>query len=140
MSVKRRLFTLAAALSLVLCIATCVLWVRMIWRPVDILLRPTTILERSYIVYTNDGRLSLLVAWDSAAGQRRETERELAGFRLIRREQIVLGQSSIAMEAPYWFWIIASGVLPLWWLQRARRERRRWRLREGRCLSCGYDM
>ena len=31
-AVKRRLFTLASAVSLVLCAAVCVLWVRSYWR------------------------------------------------------------------------------------------------------------
>jgi hypothetical protein len=42
---------------------------------------------------------------------------------------------------PLWFVFAVWSVLPLrwWWLWRGR-WRREWRIRQGRCGRCGYDL
>ena len=137
---KRQLFNLSAALSLVLFIATAALWARTIWRPMYILVRPVTLLERGYLIYANEGRLALMVLWVGSGEKRQENEHELAGFRVVRRSEIVVGQNSTAVEAPFWFLVIISGALPSWWALNARRRRRLRRLEGGRCVKCGYDL
>jgi hypothetical protein len=39
---------------------------------------------------------------------------------------------------PYWFWVAASAVLPSWWV--IRRRRARGRRAAGCCPACGYDL
>ena len=41
-------------------------------------------------------------------------------------------------EVPFWFVCAATTPLPLWWLRRRVRGRRR--LAEGLCAGCGYDL
>jgi hypothetical protein len=43
-----------------------------------------------------------------------------------------------AVDTPFWFWLILTGVLPL--RSFAQLVIRRWRRRNGRCENCGYDV
>jgi hypothetical protein len=44
---------------------------------------------------------------------------------------------SYKLVVPQWFFLLLATPLPVWWLWRHRQHRKR--LREGHCLSCGYD-
>ena len=50
----------------------------------------------------------------------------------------VIRSDSLGLRVPYWPVVLLTGVAPVAWLRRRRRDRRR--AREGRCRACGYDL
>ena len=141
----RRLSTLASAASLVLCVATCVLWVR------------------SYRTWDNYG-------WDHAGGHRQLTSSagELVVFVMPGAtpgtystghtafpaldggslgERVVPGVTTYS-EPSFWSvavadWLVCAALgaagAPLF-VRGWRRRRRRRRASTGRCPACGYDL
>ena len=70
------------------------------------------------------------------------TYRSFAGFGWLHEEIAwgVYGRTS-AVFAPAWFVVLVTAVFPAWWLPReVRRHRRERRLRRGLCAQCGYDL
>jgi hypothetical protein len=146
----RHLFTLYAAVSLVLCVAVCVLWGRSL-ATADVIgysQRCTEEDPRSdYWIYSNRGRLhattallalphkDLGLAWNSRPAS--PPHREESGFAGIG--WYVDGYPSWAsLSAPHWVVALVLAVpSALWSVGLLSRIRRRTR---GLCASCGYDL
>ena len=144
---RRRLFTLAAAGSLVLCVAVCVLWVRSYWRR-DVcsyfslrLYRMASSNRGVLVFYQRHPQIGPVT--DEPSEWSFETydpypiatffgpPRSMfhrAGFRLWRDE------ASYGLMFPHWCLAVALLVpLAAWY---ARRHKHR----EGHCPRCGYDL
>jgi hypothetical protein len=156
---RRKLFTLAAGVSAVLCLASAVGWAdsyrnaRMVFwnsgHPRGSA-ETSTVAATSVRGITHFSRLRLPVAPRSPV---RPHEFQLgthpvgsviispdrwsrAGFQYqsVRRPD----RAGHIFSAPYWFWLVAGAVLPSWWIIRYRRVRRR--RAAGCCPACGYDL
>jgi hypothetical protein len=156
--VKRRLFNLAAAVSLLLCVATMVLWVRSYWRP-DLLLRDRRDLDgsRRFGVRSSFGELDGEVfrsadppspgwlyfpspnPWDQPLSVSRNRRPELRSASLFG---FGYGFSNLhpfhAIWVPHWFLALLFAVLPAVRLRPIIRRRRQYRA--GLCHHCGYDL
>jgi hypothetical protein len=153
----RILLNAATAGSLLLCVATVVLWVLSYSRE-DALAdcQPTTergvISTRGCLLFYDEAAIgsyrfptpigwahvsALTPATDIADYAPSNTTRfaTLAGFGVLAGDT---GRYTVtARIVPYWFVVLAAAVLPLAWL-RTRRQRRR--SPSGLCPSCGYDL
>jgi hypothetical protein len=154
---RRRLLNLLAALSLLLCAAVCVLWVRSGPSSGDV------------VSYTANGRrieigstagVLALTAGEAPAGRtaagfehRRERSFTILFLPLVRSQDAqpslldrmglcrFPGPTSSTVMAPHWAVVLPPSVLSLWRLVRAPAERRRrLRTRRGLCPGCGYDL
>jgi hypothetical protein len=163
---KRRLFNLAAAISLVLCAATAALWVRsyivsdtLKWQS-----RPNTSSAVNSVSVTSDrGGVVAWRTWENVAESqdgfswtrrepwgylkyfdgtfRRVGRGQLLGFAYFknaRADSFLYTSSSSAVFVPYWPLFVLTGLGPLLWLR--ARVRLRARRRRRQCLSCGYDL
>jgi hypothetical protein len=155
-------FHIAAALSLVRCVATMVLWDRWyyvmdLWSTQgDVILGEPIVVVASgggtlaVAAFTCDGRsfwpalssgLSLMARgkcewrWDTRGPGR---ARWWFNFVSQRDPQRFGAEIVNGVTIPYWALLIVAGVLPVCWCRPilVRRARRR----SGRCLSCGYDL
>jgi hypothetical protein len=163
--VKRRLVTLAAATSLVLCVATIALWLRSYWR-VDII---THCPNGNHQLTAQSVRGHLDLAWAQTfriAAPRRvvatrpfyssaanamtiqelaETSRRGQAAGIMSRWFIGFGFLFTdspngrfrAMGAPHWSLAALFAILPALYLRAAIRARKR---RAGLCPACGYDL
>ena len=139
---KRRLFTLCSAVSLLLCVLACTLWVRSYWRSDTLLFH-----ARGGTVYgVGSNRGSLVAGWATELktdqGRRWRDQRGPAGdephyglwlgFGLRRSgpERLLFLPHALAVVAS------AASAGTLW--VRHRRQVRRDRL--GLCPACGYDL
>lgn len=161
---QRKLFTLSAAVSLALCLATLVLcaltlghfqYVR--WAGAN----------HQVSFYSWSGRMGLVgtigngpVAregdgWEYHRGANPGYSRALSpvqpgpirwgfGMHVSRTNGPPVGNwrragwPVVGMFAPYWFVLCLTALLPAWWLWRRGTEWRR--RRHGQCLACGYDL
>ena len=160
------MFNLAAALSLLLLAATAALWVRSYVATEWLVYQRTDPVKRLWWHLTfvsNSGLLYVSLPWrnfnaDGLAEKHREERGDPDGFWYLRQPpesqwdktrfgfKFVLsnvrrdsqGTSNFPRAfIPYWFIALLTAVLPcVWW---SRRRRHRTRLREHRCLVCGYD-
>ena len=138
---KQWIFTLASALSLLLCVATCALWARS-YRPTvradesDAL--DLTHAEPYYWIIANRGRLTFC----RQAGK--DWDQPKPVFRLLGIEFAGswVGKSSLVnLFIPFWM-LVGLTVLPpvigfKGWI---KRRMRRGRECAGRCAVCGYDL
>jgi hypothetical protein len=150
----RRLFTIASAVSLVLCVATCVLWVRSYSRYEGVAAYPSARGD-GYMLCAYRGRLYASVVpeagagdlWFAATSDPYEPGQSFAFDR---------GRDALGLRWRLWpdhplsvrfagvpFWAVALAAaappgrrLAARW--RGRGERRR--ARAGRCPACGYDL
>ncbi len=149
----RHLFTLCSAVSLLLCVAVCVLWVRSYW-------------AEDVIVYAWDGGTVGVVSLRGCVGwgfERSNASRgdgwsrlgdvrwfsdppsnhtrlppdfEFAGF-----EYEYYPGDALSMGVPIWAVLLVAGIFPLtWWRGNRRLARRKQRRESGLCASCGYDL
>ncbi|HEY7089832.1 MAG TPA: hypothetical protein VH518_17170 [Tepidisphaeraceae bacterium] len=158
---KRRLFTLLSAVSLLLCMATVGLWVRSYWA-FDVLTRFTLTDDHALhgvIFWTQHGSCALrrsvagrqaipfnyphLGEWQWNVNSNQNPLGTLRyGFIFDRDERG--GPNSgyyrwMTIGVPLWLLAIFFAVCPTWWL--VRELRRRAALRAvGRCKNCGYDL
>jgi hypothetical protein len=164
---RRKLFTLAAALSAPLFVATCVLWVRshvcrdyaFAWLP-----WPGDAGRRRWLKADADsGGGQIDVSWKVwTAGEREQLIQHNAlgaadfyhrAFPDVPREYArssppmpwnaagfgwYSGPTHASVWLPYWSAALLTAAPPAAWL--AGRARRRRRVRAGRCLRCGYDL
>jgi hypothetical protein len=163
---KRRLFNLAATVSLVLCVATAALWVRsyivsdtLKWQS-----RPdASSAVNSWSVTSDRGGVVARRMRENLAESRvgfSWTRREpwgylryfhgplrfilrgqlfgFAYFKNARADSFLYTSSSSAVFVPYWPLFVLTGLGPLLWLR--ARVRLRARRRRRQCLSCGYDL
>jgi len=159
----RSLFTLCAAVSLVLCVAACVLWVRSgvrgevrAWRDADCAGCFSTLRSAAgYIQYTRS-EYPFPVPEAMQAGhytydqpgqglvsfaQAGDTHLQLPGFRFDDFAGSVTPVGIVKFRAAklhYGVALLATGPLASAWLLTA--GRRRARARAGLCLACGYDL
>jgi hypothetical protein len=165
--VKRRLFNLAAALSLMLCLAALGLWTRSHFRVDDI---SHTGRWHVHNFVSIRGRLVVQWGWSTEDVLRTAAPRYRSGgfFWDTSSAETVLGieptphgwalggfdcfawstsRKNAAGQAaagervyivPWWFVTAVTAVGPTWWFFRIRRQARRTRL--GLCGCCGYDL
>lgn len=150
---KRRVFTILSAVSLLMFVAVCVLWVRSYWVKDNLTwVRP----DKGWIVASGRGLLVVNFLWfrDVPARPRPpwrfEWERQSASSwqrpagGVVRR--IGFGYDDTGPPAPGWrggfvpHWLVAAAfaALPAAWFIRWRRQRRGARC--GLCPCCGYDL
>jgi hypothetical protein len=149
----RRLFTVLWALSLVLCLALVVAWVRsyavetmlLESRPGQLLLvgvdKPPKQVRESREAESLEGFLAGLALWNPPHEQR------LLGFYLARSgsgTRVVGPGDSYELEyfwvvgIPYWALVLLTLIAPAWWAYRRQRAARR--ARTNACANCGYDL
>ena len=129
----RRAFTIAAALSLLLCLGTLGLWASTQDRDITL------------AHFTTGGRLNDLLAGRStlAIYTQRLVWRPGLGLQFGQWEGLCLAvtwyrRDAFTASATLAYPAAVFAVLPLVWSQRfLRRARRR---KQGRCLTCGYDL
>jgi hypothetical protein len=151
----RRLFTTLSALSLLLCVAVVVLWVRS-WRVATAFGWDGGAAAggtyRDYYVVSREGHLSCIALrvtgsdgrrsrffldeFKSAPGEEGESDVQLAGFGYKREESAEFGYRRVIV--PYWALTATFAGYPL--LVLGRRFRRRRRRALGLCPTCGYDL
>jgi hypothetical protein len=175
--VRRRLFNLAAAVSLVLCVASTALWVRSYVAKEWLMYRKTEPAHRRYReitfisgpgqLFIQNSRFDFIA--DGMAEKMREGEGHPDGFLYLRQPAEsrwgrfangsdhthahgalgFLFHSRVYEEGsdtwtveramiPYWFVTTTTAVLPITWWRHYRRQCIR--VREHRCLTCGYDL
>ena len=134
---KRRVFTILSALSLVLCLATAGVWIGAFARAVD---------------FRVGG--GVYVGWDSCANGTVWVSRTMAraeGSRPTWRSHHAIGfaygwiiwDGGIALESvsiPCWFLCTLAVPLPVIWLWRYRRERRMRSDGMPGCAKCDYNL
>jgi hypothetical protein len=174
--VKRRLFNLAATLSLVLCVATAALWGRSYQRQGWVKwTRCGSSRCHGLLLGSYPGRLAIEIAWQSSdarplrrsgfirppmsaepgyrswSGETPRSTDSYDAYAMTLPDRHDLHQfAGIAWYADYSYtnsWhllfphryvVLAAAVLPMWWLWRVRRMRRR--ARRNACVVCGYDL
>ena len=166
----RRLFTLCSVLSLLLCVAACVLWVRsyvandVLWGDKAIAVEPAAIDRRMFTAESGRGGLLLhtgrIITADErifagpptgrwliqmrcaplASAPARQTQ--YLGFAFDRRhfKDALTANSSVVAVIPYWFIALGASVLPAVHVRLRSSARRRLRASRGECLGCGYDL
>jgi hypothetical protein len=150
--VKRRLFTILSALSLLLCVTIVVIWVRSYWWWDDVWYKSKGHL---YFLTSVSGRVAVIVnevEADTAPeqGWSARTSRHSLVYRsnwwAVRwGSQTTPKQSGTYrawfLSSPYAYPAAAALVLPTaWFVLHVRRARRAHRDRVGRCPRCGYDL
>jgi hypothetical protein len=153
----RPLFTLCSALSLLLCAAVCVLWVRSTWLHDNLTL---ALGSRAAQLTSGGGRLVL--GWSRpgvpanvrarGGGVRWTVEppfrwTDVDGNPLYARRRVpLLGLAYVGtpqasgLLAPHWLACLATATLPGVWLASYRHRLRQHRRRAGLCPHCGYDL
>jgi hypothetical protein len=165
--VRRRLFNLAAAISLVLCAALLLVWVRSYrWCTNHRLQHFSGSAENrtlsTYDLLWNQGSLQLgrMTLWNyphdepqwqlSSESNPADPRAGWAGGRLgvlVYTNTWTYDSSRNArrrtdlVKLPIWSAVVMSSLIPGLWLSGARRRRiRQWRLTHQRCVNCGYDL
>jgi predicted RNA-binding Zn-ribbon protein involved in translation (DUF1610 family) len=161
---RRRLFTLLSAMSLLLCVGTCALWARSYklsdqldwdggWRTVNsahgrivvgLLLGDRSGLPAQFygLKYRRDTAyrpFNYLLELDAEQGDT-DLSWEWGGFAWYSKQNargVLYGMA----VAPFWCVVAATAVLPLGWATMRWRPRVcRGRKSLGLCTSCGYDL
>jgi 4-amino-4-deoxy-L-arabinose transferase-like glycosyltransferase len=153
---RRKLFTLAAALSAVLCLGVCLLWVRSYWRSDtlagycsrDQWVEVSSWRGRVVLAHVSRDNLAesrLLrgyraeVVYPEEPGARHPGVLRLGfAFYHHRSPPHVVGFNTTMLWLPDWLLILLSAPLPLAFVRRTIRRRRR--AASGSCLRCGYDL
>jgi hypothetical protein len=157
--VKRRLFTILSALSLLLFVAVVVLWVRSYWYYEG---GPVVLVATSFRLESGSG--TLVTCWRVDDNPRSVPNGRwkvvpmskmpggkfglppqssgALGFRYWAYDLPIEGWAK-PMEGrqlfvPYWAAVLLFALLPMVWLTLTLRNRRRQELR--RCPACGYDL
>jgi hypothetical protein len=160
--VKRRLFTLAAAVSFILCVAIGVLWVRSEWytfgmKRYEIRGTPSRLLTDYWVVAGGQFQWSMndspTISPQPPSVQFSWYRRPISagGADAVIRSVSVLGFSFQSMSTsnrvpshwravafPCWFVAALLGVLPAAFARSRLRERKQNAV--GRCRKCGYDL
>ena len=118
---SHHLFTAAAAASLVLCVATVVMWARSYWRADLVIRNPGR--PDEYCLYSEGGMVSAKRGhYDRASGR------------------FYVDSTSPKFFFPYALPAIALAIPPALWVLTLRPVHRRRRMSLGLCPSCGYDL
>jgi hypothetical protein len=139
--VRRWLFNLAAAVSLVLCVASAACWALSYVTTTDVTLRKPHDDSLAGQISISSGRGTL------SCRQRPDKEEwgaefdiRFAGFTMYGGRDLPLGAGTAiywhVWAVPYWFLIALTSVLPFIWAGKRLRRRHR----SGLCPTCGYDL
>ena len=149
---KRRLFNILSALSLVLCVAILALAIRSYWRH-DVVLHytPTKTAIPVWMVQSLNGRLWLCWGdrgesaqdgpgqWLYYSNRSAPTSSASLSHTLFEYQEAVNGTHVIRSAAIRDWWLIAATLaLPCLWFRSHRRSRLA--ERKGLCPKCGYDL
>ena len=154
----RWLFTILAALSLLMCVAVCVLWVRSYRRMDGVRYWSPQVVR---FVFSDHGRIYVVFAspvehdkrgweletldvqdrpsvWERDAGDANYAA-DLLGFGYINADGLEgLADRLRAVTIPHWFVCLTSAASPARRAWKALRRRRH--ACAGLCASCGYDL
>lgn len=151
----RRLFTLMSAASLVLCVATSVLWVRSYWLSDQYVVHPSTsrqfqVESRYGTIWLRTGSLTysptpIAFGYHGPSGYVcvpvEDNDRAVgtAGLGFLYRSETASYGTFRAAAVPHWFAcaMLAVASAPAVWRVRVRRQSRAAGLL---CLACGYDL
>jgi hypothetical protein len=160
-AVKRRLFNLLAALSLLLCAATGVMWMRSYWRA-ECFMKTWVAKDDEVWKWLIEscngvvcfGHLHALHVFGYSEGSESSywcstpnpdesaypiAEPRDEQFRVFGIELLINSRGSpIHITSPYWVFLVATGLLPAAWLFVRRRVNSR--ALSGLCADCGYDL
>src|SRR5947209_17435884 len=157
---RRRLFTIASALSLLLCLATIALWVRSYWLHEEVVRRsPDRQVTMLLLLNSTWGELGIGIdffetvspwpKWNysrfaSSSDSRIRTVRNKVGVQVVA----ILGFGYLQANKPngsthwiffpHWFLALLLAIAPALHLRNILRTRRRNRI--GLCQRCGYDL
>ena len=139
---RRRLFTFCSALSLLLCLATCGMWVRSYGRDDSI---ERGFGDKSWRVSSHSGSVTIQSSevLDLDAPRREMIMWHCAGFGRIRNNWVLSSTATSTILAdsttvPDWFLTAVTAIAPALSFRAA--IRRRHRRSAGECRSCGYDL
>lgn len=158
---RRRLFHLATAVSTLLLLLACVLWVRSYWVATTLTVGPENAAGQALFpdcaFASNWGYFSATdpiwptvwktqlversaVKWsfERRPGQSSVTDIELPGIRRVTIEEAVRYASHTTVA--YWLIALVLAILPAVWLLTRRGRVRRARVAKGLCWRCGYDL
>jgi hypothetical protein len=144
----RILLNAATAVSLGLCVATTLLWVRSYWR-VDFAERiwPDAVVQ----VWSTSGLVALTrhdlsgrgypaMPWSWTSEPHGRDDQDLPGWNHLRFGWERRPRGGI-LFVPHWAVAVGAGILPAWRVVGVTRRRRAAvRARAGRCPACGYDL
>ena len=154
---RRRAWDLAAAVSLLLFLATAVMWVSSYWWYDEL-----GVMAGRQLFCFNSAAGETSWIWDTdylgdarryarrrplkdsmyAEGMGHYFEHRFAGFAARYRFDSAgtgaRGTMFRVLVVPYWFLLLAAAAAPAWWLAITRRRRRR--VAGGLCTGCGYDL
>jgi hypothetical protein len=148
---RRRLFTLLSPLSLLLCVGTCVLWIRSYWRA-DCVSHSDRHTSRVYWLYASRGRVwlgeedgailarapnavALGLAWSHGPSESPvQCEHNWLGFGWTPAPGIWVIEG---IAVPYWFVVVFALIFPSYGVSRWSRSRKS---PIGCCRTCGYDL
>jgi len=150
---KRRLLNVLTAVSLLLCVVLCVLWVRS--HRVGSVFGYYTNADRNgwyrCIYFTSHtGRLTFVFlntkfreGWSHGRFQARDTpnnqiqaRKTFAGFYHFRTRGQEMGWTEVGV--PYWFGVLTTAIAPVFGV--LLRLRQRHDRKAGLCRTCGYDL
>jgi len=162
LAVKRRLTTLAAVVSLVLCVATVALWVRSYWRydgyaDYSVGIDLTSVSGRLLFIRVRGLRQTGEEThgfWSESSSSPRggfvaslfdarplDSFANRAGFGYVNRPVAESVPGLFALSVPHWFVILLTAIAPIMWLHHRRRMRLiAHRHATQRCPTCGYDL
>jgi hypothetical protein len=133
---RRRLFNLATAVSLVLCVATVVLWARCHIGVHGDVINVDRDGDGSYDTYFASQAGVLVWAWHPQPGPSQPNYSwRIGGFIFYAGPNLWGGGYFREWAVPHWFLIALTGITPAFWLvARTRRPPK------GICSTCGYDL
>lgn len=147
---KHCLFNLLAGLSLLLCVATVVIWIASYLRVLQF--AGTTSINTTVVnLKVTAFRGSNDLVWESgrplSIGEKPELNLRMRywylshiGLRLVYNPTVELPDQYrgryLSIRFPSWMLALLAGVMPGFWIVR----RRRTPIAEGLCRSCGYDL
>ena len=143
---KRRVFAILAAISLLLCLATVAFWISGATWSLTSLAKERRPVDGTRVGFVlGQGAVIVQVV---RPGEDRTYEdvvlNRFLGFAYVRAVAYASGfplQRLGLMDAvfvPFWFVALLSAVLPAWWA--APRVRAKLVTPEGHCRGCGYDL
>src|SRR5688572_10735000 len=143
--ILRHLFTLCSALSLLLCVAVCVLWVRSYWlkdtvRLYDRLPGGRRIYTGEH-VYSDRGRITLTrfdPVWRTLGGKEGWS---VGGFGRYRERPVDYREPIFwHYQVPHWSIALVTAILPAVWLKQDWRAANAARAGTKCCPTCGFDL
>ena len=152
---RRRLFIILSAVSLVVCLTNAATWVRTYENPqVRDAKWYRAARDRGFACWLADGRVW---AWRASSSHPISQEERLfgiLGFECSSRVELVCpypssgwrelypspAQSGVRLSIPCWFLCAVTSVLPAIWLWRYRRDRRLRSDGMPHCVKCDYNL